>query len=215
VVIEIADTGVGISEADLGKIFDPFFTTKPVGQGTGLGLSICFGIVKEHDGRIWATSEVGVGTTVTVELPLLRDLDQLGRPINGDHATLKTNGVSTRHVLVVDDEEGLGQLLGRLLRDLGYQASVVHSGKAALELLNQHHFDLILSDIKMPGISGFDLHDQLREMRPELAQRMVFVSGDTLSPATQNRIAQSGNLLIAKPFAIDSIAETLTRLLDA
>jgi two-component system, NtrC family, sensor kinase len=215
VMIEIADSGVGIAELDMSKIFDPFFTTKPVGQGTGLGLSICFGIIKEHEGRIWAESELHKGTRVIVELPLIYEHDDdVHATLAGEGLLRSPNGRPQRHILVVDDEEGLGQLLGRMLRDLGHEAAVVHSGRAALDLLNIEDFDLILSDIKMPGISGFDLHNTLLETRPDLARRLVFVSGDTLSPATQARIAQTGNAFIAKPFSIDTITDMLARLLD-
>src|SRR5205085_12306411 len=113
-------------------------------------------------------------------------------------------------VLVVDDEEPVGNLLARLLRDLGHQPIVVNSGADALDAIARESFDLILSDVKMPGMSGFELHQLIKRRAPDLAARLVFVSGDTMSAATQARIAQSGNPAIAKPFTIERL-ETLVR----
>jgi two-component system NtrC family sensor kinase len=212
VVLSVGDNGVGIPVRDLKRIFDPFFTTKPVGQGTGLGLSICFGIVQEHGGRIWAESELGVGTTVYVALPLMKDSESLdGETVVFGGAEEAETRVSSR-VLVVDDEEPVANLLARLLRELGHQPTVVNSGTEALELIAREQFDLILSDVKMPGMSGFELHQTIKQTNPELAARLVFVTGDMLSAATQARIAQSGNPYIAKPFAIERL-ETLVRTL--
>jgi PAS domain S-box-containing protein len=212
VVLSVGDNGVGIPARDLKRIFDPFFTTKPVGQGTGLGLSICFGIVQEHGGRIWAESELDVGTTVYVALPLLNDKDVFaGEALVDDGADESEAQISCR-VLVVDDEEPVANLVARLLRELGHQPIVVNSGIEALELIARDSFDLILSDVKMPGMSGFELHQTIKQTNPELAARLVFVTGDMLSAATQARIAQSGNPYIAKPFAIERL-ETLVRAL--
>jgi len=115
-------------------------------------------------------------------------------------------------VLVVDDEEPVANLLARLLRELGHQPTVANSGAEALELIAREQFDLILSDVKMPGMSGFELHQTIKQTNPELAARLVFVTGDMLSAATQARIAQTGNPYIAKPFAIERL-ETLVRTL--
>jgi two-component system, NtrC family, sensor kinase len=212
VVLSVGDNGVGIPARDLKRIFDPFFTTKPVGQGTGLGLSICFGIVQEHGGRIWAESELDVGTTVYVALPLLSDTDVLDGEALIDGGADEAEARISCRVLVVDDEEPVANLLARLLRDLGHQPIVVNSGAEALELIAREQFDLVLSDVKMPGMSGFELHQTIRQTNPELAARLVFVTGDMLSAATQARIAQSGNPYIAKPFAIERL-ETLVRAL--
>ncbi len=202
--VEISDTGVGIPERDLNRIFDPFFTTKPVGQGTGLGLSICFGIIQEHHGQIWAESTVGEGTTVHVELPL-----HIGQPVMERPLPDKDIGIAQSdliyHVLVVDDEEPVGKLIARLLHDLGHSALVVTSGEAALQALKRDTFDLIFSDVKMPGISGFDLYRVLREQYPDMVSRMVFITGDTLSPLTQSRLAQLGLPSLAKPFALEHL----------
>lgn len=203
--LEVTDTGVGIPTRELNRIFDPFYTTKPVGQGTGLGLSICYGIIQEHGGRIWAESEVGAGTTMFVELPLLQNEDR-GKDSNGSLQSAETPIPGTQcRILVVDDEEAVGTLLARLLGDLGHQPVVVTSGLEALEKLNDGAFDLILSDIKMPGMSGFDLYQRILQRDSALATRLVFITGDTLSAATQARLAQTGNSYIAKPFTIERI----------
>jgi len=212
--VSVGDSGIGIPVRDLNRIFDPFFTTKPVGQGTGLGLSICFGIVQEHGGRIWAESEVGVGTTVHVELPQL-DALPAGHTPSDEHGTPEAEPAPARsRVLVVDDEEPVGALLARLLTELGHLPTVVVSGAEALDLIARESFELILTDVKMPGMNGFELHQAIRQHAPELASRVVFVTGDTLSAATQARIAQTGNAYIAKPFAIDRL-ESLVRTLLA
>jgi two-component system NtrC family sensor kinase len=212
VILSVGDTGVGIPARDLNRIFDPFYTTKPVGQGTGLGLSICFGIIQEHGGRIWAESEVGVGTTVYVALPLVQERASADSEVSAADGVGEPEAQISCRVLVVDDEEPVANLLARLLRELGHQPIVVSSGAEALERLAQEPFDLILSDVKMPGMSGFELHQTIKHTNPELAARLVFVTGDMLSAATQARIAQSGNPYIAKPFAIERL-ETLVRTL--
>jgi len=210
-LLSIADTGVGISPRDLNRIFDPFYTTKPVGQGTGLGLSICYGIIQEHSGRIWAESEPGVGTTVSVELPLLQQ-HAAREPMASAGPVGESEPQSPCRVLVVDDEEPVGNLLARLLHDLGHQPTVVTTGSDALEAIAAGSFDLVLSDVKMPGMSGFDLYQSIKQIDPDLAARLIFVTGDTLSAATQARIAQSGNPYISKPFTIERL-EGLVRTL--
>lgn len=208
--IEVIDTGVGIPERDLQKIFNPFFTTKPVGQGTGLGLSICFGIVKEHEGQIWAESQVGVGTCVVVRLPVRSAPSERNPALPPSEAEQPPPGLQ---VLVVDDEEPVGELLGRMLRTLGHRPTVVCSGEAALEIVEREAFDVVLCDVKMPGLNGFDLLGAIRAQNPDLAERLIFISGDTLSPSTRTTLEQSGNLFLAKPFSLDQVRQILTLLL--
>ncbi|GIW01162.1 response regulator [Roseiflexus sp.] len=209
--IAVSDTGVGISPRNLSRIFDPFFTTKPVGQGTGLGLSICFGIIQEHHGRLWAESEVGVGTTMYVELPLTHDYEIVLDAPDEPSSTVveeETNAEETNHgaaILVVDDEEAVRALLARLLTDLGHRPTTVASGEAAFEIIAQRSFDLILTDIKMPGMTGFELYQHIRQRDPHLAQRIIFITGDTITASTQARLAQTGNPYLAKPFAIERL----------
>ncbi len=209
--IEVVDTGVGIPERDLQKIFNPFFTTKPVGQGTGLGLSICFGIVKEHEGQIWAESQIGVGTCVVVTLPVRAAPAE--RMLEALPAGEAEEPVASLRVLVVDDEEPVGNLLGRMLRTLGHRPTIVCSGESGLEMVKREVFDVVLCDVKMPGMNGFDVLSTLRAQNPDLAERLIFVSGDTLSHATRASLEQSGNLFLAKPFSIEQVRQILNLLL--
>jgi len=212
-MFSVSDTGVGIPPSDLTRIFDPFYTTKPVGQGTGLGLSICFGIIQEHGGRIWAESELGAGTTTFVELPLLVQHGEAppAEALNGSPP--QEPELPPCRVLVIDDEEPVGALLARLLRDLGHEPVVVQDGAEALSLIQRQPFDLVLTDVKMPGLNGFELHQAIRQRMPDLGARVVFVTGDTMSAATQARIAQSGNPFIAKPFSLEQLEHLVRSML--
>ena len=210
--LAVSDTGIGIPATSLTRIFDPFYTTKPVGQGTGLGLAICFGIIQEHGGRIWAESDLGKGTTVFVELPLRAE--QPDGASSDPPADEPKEQQAAARLLIVDDEEPVSSLLARLLRDLGHTSLAVSSGAEALVALENDIFDLVLSDVKMPGMTGLELYQTILRRDPALATRVVFITGDTLSPATQAHIAQSGNPFIAKPFKIEQL-EALIRLLLA
>jgi two-component system NtrC family sensor kinase len=212
--VAIGDNGVGIPAGNLNKIFDPFFTTKPVGQGTGLGLSICFGIIQEHGGKIWAESEIGSGTTVYVDLPLLPDVEQPDANNVTPHVLTDATVQAHYNVLIVDDEDAVGSLLSRLLSQLGHTTTVVTNGVAALEAVARTSFDLVLADIKMPGMNGFELYQALHDQVPELAARLIFITGDTLTAATQARLAQIGNPYLAKPFAIDRLETTVQGVLS-
>ena len=209
--VEVSDSGIGIPERDLQKIFNPFFTTKPVGQGTGLGLSICFGIVKEHDGQIWAESLVGLGTRVFVSLPV-RDLEESTPvPVSDPRAAARAPDPAL-NVLVVDDEEPVVHLIARLLRDLGHRATLVTSGEDALKALGSGPFDLMLCDVKMPGMSGFELVEAMRKREPALAERVIFITGDTLSLGTRSQLEQNGNMFLPKPFSLDQLEAMLHSL---
>ncbi len=205
VLVTVSDTGVGIPPRNLNRIFDPFYTTKPVGQGTGLGLSICFGIIQEHGGRIWAESELDVGTTLYVELAPASEHTAEMEPVDAVATAVEPEPAGGAAILVVDDEEAVGTLLARLLSDLGHRPTIVQSGDDALAAIADQPFDLILTDVKMPGMTGFELYQQIKRRDADLAGRIVFVTGDTITASTQARIAQTGNPYLAKPFAVDRL----------
>ncbi len=207
--ISISDNGVGIPAQYLDKVFNPFFTTKPVGQGTGLGLSICYGIIQEHQGQIWIESREGVGTTVFIRLPIIET--SVGVPAPSSAAADTESGPQQR-VLVVDDEESVLRMLQRLLGELGHQTTVVSDVDSALRELATRPYDLVITDLRMPQKSGFDLSEEIRRLYPHLADRIIFISGDTLSTLKPHQKEQLRDRLLSKPFSISQLAELLRNL---
>jgi len=194
--LEIADSGPGVPAEIRGKIFDPFFTTKPEGVGTGLGLSICYGIAREHGGRLWVESEPGQGALFGVTLP--RDPREESRPQAKPPHVAPAAGELV--VLVLDDEIALRNALLRFLERRGIHGVGVSDGAEALRVLQQRRFDVIISDVRMPGMSGREFLERLQRDRPELVARVVFSTGDTFAPDTAALLKESGLPTVTKPF---------------
>src|SRR6184192_1934747 len=195
--LEIADSGPGIPAELRTRIFDPFFTTKPEGVGTGLGLSICYGIAREHGGRIWVQSEPGQGARFAVTLP--RDPREESRPEPTVPPRAAAPGGDLT-VLVVDDEIALRNALLRFLARRGIRGEGVSDGAEALRVLQQRNFDVIISDVRMPGMSGREFLERLGRDRPDLVPRVVLSTGDTFAPDTAALLKQSGVPTVTKPF---------------
>ena len=207
--LEVADSGPGIPAEVRSKIFDPFFTTKPEGVGTGLGLSICYGIAREHGGRIRAESEPGQGARFVVALP--RDPRADARAPREPPATPPAaTGALT--VLVVDDETALRNALLRFLARRGIEGQGAADGSEALQLLGQRTFDVIVSDVRMPGMSGREFVERLRDDRPDLLLRLVFSTGDTFAPDTAALIQESGIPTVTKPFDFASLEQVIRQV---
>ncbi len=192
-VVEVRDTGGGIPKDALPRVFDPFYTTKPIGVGTGLGLSICHGIVGSMGGQITATNGAR-GAIFRVVLPPATSA-------SAHPPEARTAAASGRRgaVLVVDDERAVGVSLVRVLRD--HDVVTVTSAKAALELVADKSFDVILADLMMPGMSGMELYEELARRRPELAERTVFMTGGAFTPAALAFLDRVPNERVDKPFA--------------
>jgi len=196
--LEIADSGPGIPTELRTRIFDPFFTTKPEGVGTGLGLSICYGVARDHGGRIWVESEPGGGARFCVTLP--RDQREEARDPAAAPEPAPTAATGRLAVLVVDDEPSLREALLRFLQRRNIHGEGVADGWEAIRLLEQRDFDVIISDVRMPGMSGREFLERLRRDRPELLGRLVFSTGDAFTSETATLLKESGVPTVAKPF---------------
>ena len=201
VVIEIADTGLGIGERDLLHVFDPFFSTKPRGEGTGLGLPICRELVSKMGGDISLASTVGAGTTVRVVLPAadaMRTEAQQVAPARGVAA------LPSARILIIDDEALVAKALSRMLA--GAETSIALGGRDALALLEREtEFDLIFCDLMMPETSGIDVFQSVEKTAPELARRFIFMTGGAFTERADRFLAEVSNPCIQKPFHSDQL----------
>ncbi len=203
--IEIEDTGPGIPPTLLERVFNPFFTPKPTGTGTGLGLSISLGIVREHEGRIWAENLQGGGAHFVIELPVTRTVP------TGEHAAAPTPApISERlSILIVDDEASVRLALQRYLEGRGHHVESTASGLDAIARLRAKRFDAILLDIRMPDLPGEELYKRLREADPEHAERVIFMTGDLLSEPMRAFLDGTGRPFVAKPFEFTAFDQAL------
>ena len=209
--VTVADNGPGIRPEHVGKVFDPFFTTKDVGEGTGLGLSICHGIVTAHDGRIWAESELGQGAAFYVEMPMAAGAGlQIAEAEEKNSQLIALKG----RVLVVDDEQVIRYLVTSALSQAGCEVRAAESGKKALELLEQVLFDLLIVDLKMPEMSGERLFQELRRTQPKMVARVLFMTGDMVSPDTVKFLDGTGRPAIAKPFSVEALKQAVADELE-
>jgi PAS domain S-box-containing protein len=206
-VVEIRDTGPGIAPSILNRIFDPFFTTKAVGVGTGLGLAICHNIITGMHGEISVQSELGKGTTFRVALPA-----SAGRFPLASHALPRVELAAATHgrVLVVDDEAAVGLAVRRVLKD--HDVTVVTTAQEALRHINDGtEFDIILSDLMMPGMSGMDFYAVLARENPQLAARVVFVTGGAFTPEANTFLDRVANERLEKPFHFQQLRELVRK----
>ena len=206
VVVEIKDTGTGMSPEILRRIFEPFYTTKPVGVGTGLGLAICHGIVTAAGGRLEVKSTVGIGTTFRVSLPAA---PLVATP---DAGPAPQAAVRKGRILAIDDEPMVLQALRRMLRE--HEVVGVDQPRDALAmLLRGDRFDVILSDIMMPQMTGVGLYEELLVHRPELARRIVFMTGGAVSSRVADFLAVVPNVCLEKPFSAVELRAFIAQLL--
>jgi PAS domain S-box-containing protein len=205
-VIDVLDTGPGIPSEALGRVFDPFYTTKPIGVGTGLGLSICHSIVTSLSGEISASNRQGRGARLRVVLPAAKR--ELAAPVTEMAAPSAKQGRAA--VLIVDDERSVLAILGRAL--VNHDVTAFTSAKEALELIKAGtSFDLVLSDLMMPGMSGMEFYDALARDRPRAAERMVFMSGGAFTPAARAFLDRVPNERIEKPFNLNQLRELVRK----
>jgi signal transduction histidine kinase len=192
-VVEIRDSGPGIADDLKGRIFDPFFTTKPVGSGTGLGLSICFSIVESLGGALTVASEPGEGATFRVILPALA-VEPTSVPVVSASLPLRRG-----RVLVIDDEPAIRRLIGRLLKQ-DHEVIELGNAREALALIaTDEPFDMILCDLMMPGLTGAEFYEALRELQPQSLDNVVFLTGGAFTERSQKFLDSIANATMMKP----------------
>jgi len=204
--IDIIDNGPGIPEETGKRVFEPLFTTKGPGQGTGIGLAFCHRVIHSHGGTIELMPSAS-GAHFHITLPVAREAgrqaSKAGAHSDGSHG----------NILVIDDEGEVADLISEILKREGYQVDTVASGEEGLELATTHDYDAILTDMNMPGISGRGFYEGLGRRRPELLDRVAFVTGDTMSPAVRDFLDQAGCDYLEKPIAPQDLRELARRLL--
>jgi CheY-like chemotaxis protein len=207
--IEVRDTGTGIRQDILDRIFEPFFTTKAHGDGAGLGLSICQGIVCAAGGQIQVESDVGRGTTVRVMLP-----PAVARTVGNLASSLVSATYPRGRILVVDDQPMVLSAIKRTLRE--HDLVCLTSAPEALTLIERgESFDLILSDLMMPSMTGIEFYERLLSVKPELARRVVFLTGGATTPEAIDFFQSVPNIRIDKPFGASKLQATVRQLLAA
>lgn len=204
VVIRAADGGCGMSEETRRRVFEPFFTTKGA-QGNGLGLAVVWGIVARHGGEIGVDSALGRGTTFTIRLPIpaVLPVDQ------GPEGGLRLP--PGRRVLVVEDNREILRSLGDVLRDNGCEVFEAPNGATALARLEAEGMDLVLTDLAMPGVSGWEVASACRDRYPETPVGLITGFGDQLKPEKLER--HGIRFVVAKPFSSDQLLQVVATVL--
>jgi len=208
--IAVSDTGTGIDEVTCSRIFEPFFTTKGPGKGTGLGLATVYGIVKQSGGNIWVYSETGRGTTFKIYLPRVEEAVSRAEPAVS--TTEAPSGSET--VLIVEDENGIRQLVCELLREKGYKVLVAPDPGEALRIGEDHtgRIHLTLTDVVMPTMSGKEMAERLVLSRSDM--KVLYMSGYTDDAIFHHGILEPGIHFLEKPFTPLTLLQKVRQVLD-
>ncbi len=205
VTFVVADDGPGIPPENLPCIFEPFFTTKPPGDGTGLGLPIARGIVTEHGGTITVESEPGQGATFVVTLPVSEV-----PPVRS--AVTERRAIPTGlQILVVDDEPALREMVAEALTNGGNRVETAAAGREALEILGRSAVDVLVLDVRMPGMSGAELWADINRTNPILARRTIFCTGDVVTEEVRVFLEGTGCPVVSKPFELSQFFDAVAR----
>jgi two-component system, cell cycle sensor histidine kinase and response regulator CckA len=207
-LIEVQDTGEGITPENLGRLFDPFFTTKPVGVGTGLGLSICHGIVTSMGGEIQVESAPHQGSLFRVVLPAF------GATGKAQSRGSEPEPSRSGRILVVDDDAYVAAAISRALRPQHELESVTSAREALARMGQGQRFDLILCDLMMPDMTGMELYAELSQLVPEQAERMVFLTGGTYTQAAEDFLQQVVNPRLEKPFEVKALRTAVQQWIE-
>jgi two-component system NtrC family sensor kinase len=210
ILISVSDSGAGMSTDTIDRAFEPFFTTKEAGKGTGLGLSQVYGFMKQSEGHVKIYSEHGEGTTIKLYLPR-RDGDEVEISAEDSEGSDRGHG---EIILVVEDDDGVRQYAAEILRDLNYQIIEAKDSATALRLLDaDKKFDLLLTDVVLPGKNGRELADEVEKRRPEV--KIIFMTGYSRNAIVHHGRLDAGTELIPKPLIERVMARKIRQVLDS
>jgi signal transduction histidine kinase/CheY-like chemotaxis protein len=235
ILLQVGDDGPGVPEAILARIFDPFFTTKPPGVGTGLGLSIVLSVMREHGGQVSVSSTPEGGAIFSLEFPAAAEVfaePQRSSPAEGANV-LRVNSAPAGNnnrplalprpvsgpahraarVLVVEDEPTVARLIADVLEDEGLYVDTLLDGREALDRAARERYDLVICDMKMPGLDGQHFYQALVRSQNPLHERFLFVTGDVIAPHTQEFLERNRLPHVAKPFRVEELTEKVYDLL--
>ena len=209
ILLKVSDTGSGMDARTKARIFEPFFTTKEKGKGTGLGLSMVYGIVKQSNGYIDVSSDVGAGTSFDIYLP---KVDQAVDPSTTTATNASLRGSET--ILLVEDDPSLRVLAAHMLESCGYSVLEASDGDAALEINRKQkvYIHLLLTDVVMPGMSGRVLAEQIVAQSPHLV--VLYMSGYTGQTVGAHGVLAEGSYFLPKPFTHEALARKIREVLD-
>ena len=210
--ISFQDDGPGITPENLKRLFEPFFTTKAPGEGTGLGLSLSRSIILEHNGSLSVESEFGRGADFIIELPIIESLSSASDVLPPEK--VKLTGTEHGKILVVDDEPGVRILLERVFAQMGHQVDCVADAETAVNKLDSGlTYDVILTDVRMPGMSGIELHSYILMKTPAMKNKIIFITGDVMGADIKEFLMKNDLIYFAKPFDIEALKGTINNLL--
>lgn len=209
VFIEVSDNGIGMNEDVRKKIFEPFFTTKPFTH-SGLGLSMSYGIIKRFGGNIFVESEEGKGSIFTIELPAVKVQDE--HKSTDNILEFKNNGKKAK-ILIIEDEEMVRDVISKIVSKEGHEVTIAKDGEEGIRLFKEKRFDIVLTDLGMPGLSGWDVCKIIKNIDPKITIGMITGWGMELN---QDRLRDYGvDFLISKPFDIENILAHLKKVIGS
>ena len=203
VYFSVADTGTGIAAENRARVFDPFFTTKPIGEGIGMGLAVALSIIQRHRGTLHLDSVKPHGSRFIAVMPRHHTVVSTPIVVVEAKATAQT-------ILVVDDEVSIRQMVARVLRHDNHTVVVAESGDAAIILLANQAFDIVISDLGMPGMNGWDLLAQARALHPPIVT--VLMTGWGFEFENDAGQSRGVDLVLPKPFEVQALRNAITDL---